>query len=55
MALAAAAAFVGSRRFGLVTVDHQLQAGSAERAGAVAAWAGQQGFIPVVVTAVDDG
>ena len=42
LALAAATAFVAPRlglRAGLVTVDHGLQDGSAERADAVAAWA----------------
>ncbi|MEV6707798.1 hypothetical protein AB0M60_18755, partial [Micromonospora wenchangensis] len=41
LALAAATAFVASRLgrpAGLVTVDHGLQAGSAERAAAVAGW-----------------
>ncbi|OWV08785.1 tRNA lysidine(34) synthetase TilS [Micromonospora wenchangensis] len=50
LALAAATAFVASRLgrpAGLVTVDHGLQAGSAERATAVAEWAGRVGFDPV--------
>ncbi|WBB66028.1 tRNA lysidine(34) synthetase TilS [Micromonospora sp. WMMD812] len=50
LALAAATAFVAprlGRRAGLVTVDHGLQAGSAERAAAVAAWAGEIGLTPV--------
>jgi tRNA(Ile)-lysidine synthase len=55
LALAAAAAFVGPRlrlRAGLVTVDHGLQAGSAERAAEVAAWAGGIGLAPVSVMSV---
>ncbi|HEX6872656.1 MAG TPA: tRNA lysidine(34) synthetase TilS [Micromonosporaceae bacterium] len=60
LALAAAAAFVAPRagwRAGLVTVDHQLQDGSAQRAQAVARWARGAGLDPVVVTTVrvDDG
>ncbi|WP_422754301.1 tRNA lysidine(34) synthetase TilS [Micromonospora sp. WMMD708] len=50
LALAAATAFVASRLgrpAGLVTVDHGLQDGSAERATAVAEWAGRVGFDPV--------
>ncbi|MGC5017531.1 tRNA lysidine(34) synthetase TilS [Micromonospora sp. DT47] len=50
LALAAATAFVAprsGRRAGLVTVDHGLQAGSAERAAAVARWAGEVGLDPV--------
>ncbi|WP_368052482.1 tRNA lysidine(34) synthetase TilS [Micromonospora sp. HUAS LYJ1] len=50
LALAAATAFVASRLgrpAGLVSVDHGLQAGSAERAAAVAEWAGRVGFDPV--------
>jgi tRNA(Ile)-lysidine synthase len=55
MALADAAAFVAPRhgwRVGLITVDHGLQAGSAERADAVAAWAKEQGFAPAEVATV---
>jgi tRNA(Ile)-lysidine synthase len=52
MALAAAARFALPRA-GLVTVDHQLQAGSGESARRVGDWANVQGFNPVVVTAVD--
>jgi tRNA(Ile)-lysidine synthase len=58
LALAAAAAFVGPRaghRVGLVTVDHQLQPGSAERAARVAQWAAAAGLAPVVVSTVDVG
>ena len=51
LALAAAARFVG-RDVGLVTVDHQLQEGSAARASAVAAWADSSGFAPVEVATV---
>ncbi|MFE9692042.1 tRNA lysidine(34) synthetase TilS [Micromonospora sp. NPDC005806] len=50
LALAAATAFVAprlGRRAGLVTVDHGLQPGSAERAEAVAGWAREQGLDPV--------
>lgn len=50
LALAAATAFVAPRlglRAGLVTVDHGLQEGSAERAGAVARWAVEVGLAPV--------
>ncbi|MFC3503209.1 tRNA lysidine(34) synthetase TilS [Micromonospora krabiensis] len=50
LALAAATAFVAprlGRRAGLVTVDHGLQEGSAERAAAVAAWADDVGLTPV--------
>jgi tRNA(Ile)-lysidine synthase len=56
LALAGAARFVTSRlgvRCGLVTVDHQLQAGSAERARSVVSWATSAGFEPVVAVAVD--
>jgi tRNA(Ile)-lysidine synthase len=58
LALAAATAFVAPRHgihCGLVTVDHQLQPGSAERAGKVAAWAAQTGFDPVITRTVDVG
>lgn len=50
LALAEATAFVASRLgrpAGLVTVDHGLQAGSAERAAAVARWGVTAGFDPV--------
>ncbi|MEU4566351.1 tRNA lysidine(34) synthetase TilS [Micromonospora sp. NPDC023956] len=50
LALAAATAFVAprlGRPAGLVTVDHDLQAGSAARAAAVARWAEETGFAPV--------
>ncbi|MEH0823002.1 MULTISPECIES: tRNA lysidine(34) synthetase TilS [unclassified Micromonospora] len=50
LALAAATAFVAPRLglpAGLVTVDHGLQEGSAERAGAVARWAVEAGLAPV--------
>jgi tRNA(Ile)-lysidine synthase len=55
MALAAAARFVLPRqgvRVGLVTVDHQLQPGSAARAARLAAWAQESGFAPVMVETV---
>ncbi|WBB78848.1 tRNA lysidine(34) synthetase TilS [Micromonospora sp. WMMD882] len=55
LALAAATAFVAprlGRPAGLVTIDHGLQAGSAERAAAVARWAGQAGLAPVEVVRV---
>ncbi|MFI7213701.1 tRNA lysidine(34) synthetase TilS [Micromonospora maritima] len=55
LALAAATAFVASRLgrpAGLVTVDHGLQPGSAERAHAVAAWARTAGLDPVEVVRV---
>lgn len=58
LALAAAAGFVGRRlgvRAGLVTVDHRLQEGSAERAERVADWARKDGLAPVVVETVDVG
>ena len=51
LALASAARFAG-RSVGLVTVDHGLQEGSASRAAAVAAWAGNSGFAPVDVVTV---
>ncbi|MGW5672975.1 ATP-binding protein, partial [Micromonospora sp. NPDC003776] len=50
LALAAATAFVAprlGRAAGLVTVDHGLQPGSAERAEAVAGWARELGLDPV--------
>lgn len=56
LALAAATAFVAPRlglRAGLVTVDHGLQEGSAERARAVAKWALDTGLDPVEVVTVD--
>ncbi|WP_405091537.1 tRNA lysidine(34) synthetase TilS [Micromonospora sp. NBC_01392] len=55
LALAAATAFVAprlGRAAGLVTVDHGLQAGSPERADAVAGWARAAGFDPVEVVPV---
>lgn len=59
LALAAATAFVASRLgrpAGLVTVDHSLQGGSAERAATVAKWAAGAGFAPVeAVTVRVDG
>ncbi|WP_434741988.1 tRNA lysidine(34) synthetase TilS [Micromonospora sp. SH-82] len=50
LALAAATAFVAPRlghRAGVVTVDHDLQQGSADRAASVAAWAVEAGLHPV--------
>ncbi|MEV4411630.1 tRNA lysidine(34) synthetase TilS [Catellatospora sp. NPDC049609] len=58
LALAAGTAFVAPRsgwRAGLVTVDHGLQEGSAQRAGQVAGWAREQGFDPVEVATVEVG
>ncbi|MFI7283606.1 tRNA lysidine(34) synthetase TilS [Micromonospora chersina] len=55
LALAAATAFVAprlGRRAGLVTVDHGLQPGSAERAERVARWATESGLDPVEVVPV---
>jgi tRNA(Ile)-lysidine synthase len=55
LALAAATRFVAPRlgwRAGLVTVDHQLQPGSSDRAAAVAKWARDNGFDPVDVLTV---
>lgn len=55
LALAAATAFVAPRlgiRAGLVTVDHGLQAGSAQRAVRVAEWAAGAGLYPVEVATV---
>lgn len=56
LALAAATAFVAPRmgiRAGLVTVDHGLQPGSAERAAAVAEWGRSAGLDPVEIATVD--
>ena len=56
LALAAALRFVAPRlglRAGLVTVDHGLQPGSAQRASMVADWAKAAGFDPVSVIAVE--
>jgi tRNA(Ile)-lysidine synthase len=58
LSLAAATAFVAPRqrlRCGLVTVDHQLQPGSADRAEAVAKWGEAFGLSPVVSTRVEVG
>ncbi len=58
LALAAAAAFEAPRaglRAGVVTVDHGLQWGSAERAQRVAAWARTAGLAPVDVATVSVG
>lgn len=58
LALAAAVAFVAARcgvTAGLITVDHRLQAGSAEQARRVADWASAVGFDPVEVVAVSVG
>ncbi|MEV4076584.1 tRNA lysidine(34) synthetase TilS [Nonomuraea fuscirosea] len=58
LALAAALAFVASRarlRAGLVTVDHQLQEGSAQRAEAVVKVAGDMGLEPAEVLTVTVG
>jgi tRNA(Ile)-lysidine synthase len=52
LALAAATGFVAPRlgwRAGLLTVDHGLQPGSADRAKAVAEWARDNGFDPASV------
>jgi tRNA(Ile)-lysidine synthase len=56
LALAAAAAFVAPRlglRAGLVTIDHGLQAGSAERADDVVAWAKSAVLSPALKVSVD--
>jgi tRNA(Ile)-lysidine synthase len=55
--LAAAAEFEGRRkwRVGLVTVDHGLQSGSAQRAAEIANWARKSGFDPVDVHTVKVG
>ncbi|MGH3646404.1 MAG: tRNA lysidine(34) synthetase TilS [Micromonosporaceae bacterium] len=58
LALAATLAFVAPRiglRGGLVTVDHGMQPGSAERAAAVAGWAKTQGLDPVEIATVEVG
>ncbi len=58
LALAAATAFVAPRlglRAGLITVDHGLQGGSAERAAAVVAWGSSAGFDPVEAATVRVG
>ncbi|WP_345636631.1 tRNA lysidine(34) synthetase TilS [Rugosimonospora acidiphila] len=55
LALASALAFVAprsGRRAGLITVDHGLQVGSAERAAEVACWAGRVGLEPAVAVPV---
>ncbi|MGC4876968.1 tRNA lysidine(34) synthetase TilS [Micromonospora sp. DT43] len=55
LALAAATVFVAprlGRPTGLVTVDHGLQSGSERRAEAVAAWAREAGFAPVLAVRV---
>ncbi|MEV4658963.1 tRNA lysidine(34) synthetase TilS [Micromonospora sp. NPDC049301] len=56
LALAAATVFVAprlGRPASLVTVDHGLQAGSAQRAEAVAAWAREAGFTRATVVRVE--
>lgn len=58
LALAAALAFTAPRaglRAGLITVDHQLQKGSAERAQQVVAQAGRLGLHPAEVLTVTVG
>ncbi|NUR91133.1 MAG: tRNA lysidine(34) synthetase TilS, partial [Nonomuraea sp.] len=58
LALAAALAFVAPRaglRAGLVTVDHQLQEGSSDRARTVASLAGDLDLEPVEILTVDVG
>ncbi|GIH08329.1 tRNA(Ile)-lysidine synthase [Rhizocola hellebori] len=54
LALAAAAVFVAPR-VGVVTVDHGLQDGSAERAQAVVKWADSAGATPNEVVTVEVG
>lgn len=56
LALAAAARFEARKaglHCGLVTVDHGLQDGSADRAASLARWAVRTGFDPVVPVAVE--
>ena len=56
LALAAAAAFVLPRLghpVGMITVDHGLQPGSADRAADVVTWARKAGFDPAEVVTVD--
>lgn len=58
MALAAACAFTAPRqglRYGLITVDHRLQSGSARQAARVADWARDTGFSPVEIATVSVG
>ncbi|MGI8869674.1 MAG: tRNA lysidine(34) synthetase TilS [Mycobacteriales bacterium] len=58
LALLAATAFEAPRRrlrIGLITVDHGLQAGSAERAAELARWARSRGIDPAEAIAVDVG
>ncbi|HET6534194.1 MAG TPA: tRNA lysidine(34) synthetase TilS, partial [Actinoplanes sp.] len=56
LALAAATAFVAPRagiRAGLITIDHRLQEGSADRAAAVTSWARNVGLVPTLGVAVE--
>jgi tRNA(Ile)-lysidine synthase len=58
LALAAATAFAAPRlglRAGLVTIDHGLQDGSADRAAQVAAWGTEVGLAPSVAVRVEVG
>jgi tRNA(Ile)-lysidine synthase len=58
LALAAATAFAAPRlglRAGLVTIDHGLQDGSADRAAQVAAWGAELGLAPSVAVRVEVG
>lgn len=58
LALAAATAFEAPRRgwrAGLVTIDHQLQEGSRERAEALVKWASSTGFDPAEAVTVGVG
>ena len=58
LALASAAAFAAPRlglRAGLVTVDHGLQDGSADRAAQVAAWGTELGLTPSIAVRVEVG